>query len=753
MKDRNNSISSGQLLAESEENKRAAWKSSDRAESPINAGFRAPAGEKIFLPTISQRSEVFIEFVTVAKAAELEGESCRVVTNRCSNRQHKKHYRGAEKVRVNGVDVWRIPVNSLSSSATAKYRKQQKAARLAELEQQTGVKDLSVPTPTVHEPEYALQWERFERKPGGVKEAAQKALDALLAYWELVDSGVSKESAKKAVEASHGAARATLHRSISKTKGHPRRHWLPLLCPQWHGGRERAPYTPEAQAYILALKIRSPHTNLRTIIREAKKEGANKGWLIPSEDTVAKRLKEEAAWLTGGMKALERSFPTVERDYLTMAVHQCWESDGRRADVFCVWPDGQVARPFVIAWREVRTRKVLSLRICFNPDAEAVMASFGAALAHARTIPELVKIDNGREYANKAFTGAQKTRYRFKPKVDEAIGILTSMGIVAKWAKPGQGRDKPIESWWNVIAENCDKSPAFAGAYCGNNPASKPEDFDKKKAVPVEAYAAKLIETVNKFHNRPHRGHGMSGRTPLQVEAELASTWVPKPPNESELRRCKMGVRSLKLDKKEATFKFAIDGYLPRRYWHEALADLPLSMRDRHFNVHYEWDNPDAPVAVYSGDTFICDAAPIDRIPFIEGGEKVHAHMEAKGQYIKQRKNAINAAKELVNVAMPVYRHASAAIPLSQPQFEAALVPPRSMPEPEQPASTIQPLPGKPGEFIDVETGEVLLGQAAKLERNRQQQANERQEGAESDEELEELARKQWEKNVPAYFR
>jgi len=710
----------------------------DHAESAVNIEFPANSTEITTRPMITQRSSVSARLLTVTQAADLLAVHEATIRTNC----RKGKYPGAQKQFGNGGEGWLIPVASLPKAAQKAHAK--KAA--AELLNKAHVNEPAEVLPTVSDAEYALQWELFERKPGSVKDAAQKALDALLAYCELVDSGMPKETAKQAIEASHGAARATLHRAITKTKKHPRRHWLPLLCPQWHGGRERAEYTPEAQAFILALRVRSPETNLRALIRAAKKEGEGKGWIIPSEDTVAKRLGEESAWLTGGMKALERSFPVVERDYASLALHQCWESDGRRADVFCVWPDGTIAKPFVIVWRDVRSRQVLSIRICLNPDAEAVLGSFGSAMAKAQAIPATVKIDNGREYANKAFTGAQKTRYRFKPKVDEAIGILTAMGVVAKWSKPGQGRDKPIESWWNVIAEECDKYPAFAGAYCGKNVVSKPEDFDIAKAVPVEAYAAQFIKCVDEFHQRPHQGHGMNLRTPNEVYKELSATRTPNPPNESELRRCKMGVKSLKLDKKEATFKFRIDGHLPRRYWHEALSDLPLSMRDRRFNVHYEWDDPDAPVAVYSGDTFICDAMPIGRIDFLESdGVEVNAHTAAKGAFIKPRAKAISALKASVKLALPGFSQMPESAPLTIPIAELVL------PNCGEDVKQEQTKASAPSDAPDANARLAALKR--KMDETRQAREMALLGVQPSPEQLDEMKRQQQEKNLQAYLR
>jgi putative transposase len=710
----------------------------DHAENAANIELSTNATTIATRPMIAKRSSATTDLLSVMQVAELLAVHEATIRTNC----RKGKYPGAQKQFVNGGEGWFIPIASLPKAAQKAHAK--RAA--VELLKKVSVNKLAAVVPAIPDAEYALQWELFERKPGSVKDAAQKALDALLAYCELVDSGMPKEGAKKAIEASHGLARATLHRAISKTKKHPRRHWLPLLCPQWHGGRERAEYTPEAQAFILALRVRSPETNLRTLIRIAKKEGEGKGWVIPSEDTVAKRLGEESAWLTGGMKALERSFPVVERDYASLALHQCWESDGRRADVFCVWPDGTIAKPFVIVWRDVRTRYVLSIRICLNPDAEAVLGSFGSAMAKAQAIPATVKIDNGREYANKAFTGAQTTRYRFKPKVDEAIGILTAMGVVAKWSKPGQGRDKPIESWWNVIAEGCDKYPAFAGAYCGKNVVSKPEDFDIAKAIPLKSYAAQFINCVNEFHQRPHAGHGMSLRKPSDVYGELSATRTPNPPNESELRRCKMGVKSLKLDKKEATFKFRIDGHVPRRYWHEALSDLPLSMRDTRFNVHYEWDDPDAAVAVYSGDTFICDAMPIGRIDFLESdSEDVIAHMSAKGEFIKPRAKAISAIKASGKLALPDFSQMQESASLSMP--DTVLVLPNKEPVKSSAPSPLHPISN------DQDENARLAALKRKMEEARQARNTALMGVQQSPEELDEMQRKQREKSLQAYLR
>lgn len=652
----------------------------------------------------AELAELANNYLTVEEVAELEGIVPRSIRKRCD----AGRYKDAKKELNQGKYTWLIPITSLPASAQKVYAKKFALAAIG----QTGAKDVMLTPPPLAHDEYAQLWERFERKGRNFKTKAQESLDTLLAYLELRNTGLSVSYAEQAMRQSHGVSRATLYRDFNMTKHHPREHWLPLLCPNHRGGRERAEFTPEAYEFIRALKMKSPSTNLRVLIREAQKAGEGKGWVLPSEDTIAKRLKEEPAWMYNGAKALERGFPTVERDYASLTVNQLWESDGRKVDVWCRWPDGTVNRPFAIAIRDVRTRKVLGIRLCHAPDAEAVLGVFGSALSRTMAIPEKFSLDNGREYANKAFTGQQKTRYRFKHIVDEAIGILTALGVSVKWSKPGQGRDKPIESWWRTIAENVDKHPIFAGAYCGNNPSNKPEDFNVKNAVLVETYAAKLIEEIIAFGEKPNSGHGMNYRTPDSLYEELMQTKKCRTPNLSQIRRCKMGVVALKLDTKDSSFRFKMKGYaLPMKYWAVELSDLPLSERGGMFNVHYEWGEPNEPVSVYRGDVFICDAKPMGRIDFLESsdGENVKAHMANKGEFMKTRRQAISAAKKKGVATVPDANSSMSLPPIKLSTGEHIIAPSTKPKALAAPVSAFEPVEGNPNALKHKATGKILI--------------------------------------------
>lgn len=151
---------------------------------------------------------------------------------------------------------------------------------------------------------------------------------------------------------------------------------------------------------------------------------------------------------------------------------------------------------------------------------------------------------------------------------------------------------------------------------------------------------------------------------------------------------------------------------MPMKYWAEALADLSVSERGGKFNVRYDWGDPNSSVSVYRGDVFICDADPLGRVDFIEeqGGGKVGAHMEAKSKFMKQRKKAINAAKEGGSVALPDGSGGLPLPPMVAPNQELVIAPSTKMRTVAAPVSPIQTVPGKPGKHGRFFLGTCLIG-------------------------------------------
>jgi putative transposase len=498
--------------------------------------------------------------------------------------------------------------------------------------------------------EYSSIWEEYERSGVTHKRRAEAAHEALLTFRRKVDAGFSVGEAEKEAASQHGTSKPTLWRYRQATKGHPPMHWLPLLSPRYKGGRPPAEFTEAAYDYIRSGVFSTSKQPWAIVLKEAREQAKANGWVIPGDAAIRARLEKEPKWLDTvgrtGPKALERSYPAIKRDYSRLALHELWESDGRKSDVFCIWPDGTVARPFIIVWREVRSRLVLGVKGFINPSMAAVLAAFGMALSRAETAPAFAKIDNGPEYAGKQVTGGQANRYRFKVVTGEPIGVMTAVGTKVEWSKPGRGQDKPVEAFWNFIVGRCDKAKEFEGAYCGKDTPSKPEPYGLKNTIPIALYGAKLAAVIEYF-NTEHRhiGSGMNGRTPFEVYSELAAKTKSKPVDPTHIRLCKMGLKQIKPNATDATYTLTIPGYGLCRYWSETIAGLPRDVLSRKHAVYYDLENPRSPVSVYDGRQWLGDAPQFEELPFRNTGDGPGNHVKAKNAWLKPKVAALKQIK------------------------------------------------------------------------------------------------------------
>ena len=442
--------------------------------------------------------------------------------------------------------------------------------------------------------------------------------------------------------------------------------------------RPLAPFSTQAYQYILARMLNTSKTPLAVVLNDARKLAVQQGWTIPSTDAVRHRLAQEPDWLwkvgREGEKALERSYPAVERDYSTLGIHELWESDGRRVDVWCIWPDGTIARPVLMIWRDVRTRAVLSVRGAMSENTALVLDAFGMALQRTGTAPENAKIDNGRAYASKAATGGQANRYRFNIQPGEQPGVITLVGTKVIWAPPGRGQSKAIESFWGQFAEHVDKLPEFQGAYCGNGPHAKPENFCRANAVPIALYAAAVDRWLQWYNNEHrHEGSGMNGRTPMEVYAELtAQAGKRKPVDPAHIQMCFSAMALVKPSKQDHAYRLTIPGFGECRYYSAEIAALPSSVHQRKHCLYYPQDmgGPPAEVQVWDGGKWLGNARQIQAVPFLGAHEQAAQHIKAKQASLAPKKKYLKQVKQggqQLALALPSPAQGLQALP--QPAF------------------------------------------------------------------------------------
>jgi putative transposase len=484
-------------------------------------------------------------------------------------------------------------------------------------------------------------WARFDRAPKRFKEEAERRNRIMRIFEQMRREGVPIGTIADNIKREHGVSRRALERWRDRIKGQSTHDWVPLLMPNWKPREVRAEFTEEAWEHIKADWGRTTKPSLTSCYRRAQKLAAERGWVLPSLDAVERRINTLPTWWKKlhreGAQALAMSYPHQLRDYSGLKVHELWGADGRKADVFCRWPDGTVARPIIVAWADVRTRVVLGYEIGKSETADLIRLAFKRAAEESRALPNEALLDNGRGFASKLMTGGQPTRYRFKVKEEEVPGILTLMGISVVWATPGHGQAKPIESWWRTLAE-ADRRPEFQGAYCGNRPDAKPEDFDPKKAVPIEVYRRIVAEEIEDYHRRAHRGNAMHGQSPLEMYTQLLEHTPVTQPTKAQLRLCLLAAEAVKPNPKDQSISI-----LGNRYWTERCADLRT---DRTYVVRFNPEDAAEPVAVYDRDKFLFEAPLIEATGF-RNQDAANEFNRARNQHVKGKRQAEQAARDM----------------------------------------------------------------------------------------------------------
>lgn len=597
-------------------------------------------------------------WLTVAEAAKLLSASERTVQRNCAS----GHFT-TKKINANGGQQYRILLASLPPEIQQAYfeanvgrslppQDGQAATRtvdtnILEPARKTAAEDGTIgrlkvePVPVIDHAQRSALWDEFQRASAGHQAKAERDFNVLCAYADLKRAGASKGDIIEQLrrQFGKGVSKTNLWALQQRVRGQDRSVWLPMLMPRWKGRTKRAAFSEEAWAWIKDQWGILSKPTLASVYRRAIQLARAKDWQIPSIDAVQARIDALPEWervlLREGKEALAKLYPAQQRDYTPLSLHQIWCSDGRKADVFCRWENGEISRPIVVAWMDLRSRVCLGWEVGRSESSYLIRLAFKRAAENSHALPEEALVDNGRGFASKLLTGGIPNRYRFKVSEKDVLGVLPRMGVEVRWALPGHGQSKPIESWWRTLAE-MDKRSEFQGAYCGNRPYAKPEDFDPKKAVPIELYRRILAEEISAYHARPHRGSGMGRSSPREMYEALLPGVAPKQPTKAQLAMCLLAAESIKLDKRDRSVKV-----LGNRYWSETLTALPC---DRTYTVLFNPEDAKEPIVVCDGTRVLCEAPLVQAVGFSnKAAAKDHAH--ESGKFRKARVQMVQASQ------------------------------------------------------------------------------------------------------------
>lgn len=504
-------------------------------------------------------------------------------------------------------------------------------------------------------------WEHYAQAGQKQKDEAERRLKALDLLASLQATGLNRKEAIELVRAQHGVTRPSLYRWLDAVKGAHFSDRLALLLPHYAGRTVLAECEDEAWELFRADYLRLEQPTIADCYRRLGRIAAERGWRLPTQATFTNWVKSRIPLTTRvlmreGDNALLRLYPAQERSVAALHAMEWINGDGYQHNVFVKWPDGAIERPKTWFWQDVYSRRILAYRIDVTENTDQIRLAFGD-LVEQYGIPAHATIDNTRAAANKWLTGRTPNRYRFKVKEDDPAGLLTKLGVEVHWtsvyAGKGHGQAKPIERAFGVggLGEAVDKHPAFAGAWTGNNPMTKPENY-ASKAVDLETFVTTLQQEILAWNARAGRRTEICQGV-LSFDAAFNNSYATAPirrPTEEQRRWWLLAAEAVKV-RKDATFSLEAGAQIGggrNRYYTDQLFDY--GEKGKKIVVRFDPSSLHEQVHCYTLDgSYI---GPADLFESAGFGDTATARIYNRGrkQFIKATKQAI-AAEERMDAA------------------------------------------------------------------------------------------------------
>ena len=383
----------------------------------------------------------------------------------------------------------------------------------------------------------------------------RKVLQTVLELERPGETPMSVAVAYAATEA--GISARTVWNWFGLVKGQAEADWLYLLAPRNKAGartEKTSTCSPAFMDHLKGLFLQLEGPSFAQAYRDAVRIAEHKGWGTLPNRTARRRLNEQVprvvqVYAREGIAGLERCFPPMIRSKLEMHAMEHVNADCHKFDVFTEWEDGYIDRCQIVAFQDIYSGKVLSWRIDHTPNEAAVMSAFGE-MVETWGIPAHCTFDNGREFAAKWLSGGVKTRYRGKVRDDDPMGVLPLLGIQIHWATPGHGQAKPVERSFRDFASDIAKDIRFAGAYVGNRPDAKPENY-KSRAIPIKDFIRVVGERIQEHNARIGRlSETAAGRSFDITFAESYERSAIRRATDEQKRLWLMGQKTLTMQKK-----------------------------------------------------------------------------------------------------------------------------------------------------------------------------------------------------------
>jgi hypothetical protein len=518
-------------------------------------------------------------------------------------------------------------------------------------------------------------WDWLASRPASIQEEGKRRADICMVVRRLIDSGVRTRRAIGEAARAAQVPESTLRRwwygdgRLPGAAHVDAGDYAPALAPRYAGCDAAAEIDPQAWDHIKADWLRPEQPALTACYRRLIAAAAQHGWAVPSYATVARRI-DALPWQVvvlarEGEEALKRRLPHVKRMRGNLHALQAVCADGHTFDLRVELPSGSVGRPVMVAWQDIYSGKLLAWRCGETLNQHLVRLSFGE-LVERYGVPEHAFLDNGREFANKWMTGGAPTRFRFRVREDDPVGIFGLLGVTVHWTTPYHGQAKPIERAFRDLCDGIAKHPAAAGAYTGNSPVTKPDNYGSR-ALRWDDFVA-IVDAGIREHNARagRRTETARGRSFDEAFAESYGSNVIRKATAEQRRLWLLAADGVKV---RDTGHVAVAGNL---YWGEAVA----AHAGRRVVVRFDPDRLAEPVHVYDLAGAYIGEAGCTQANFIDA-EAAKDHARANRQRIRAAREQLAAQRRMDVIAAAQRLPAAQQAPAPTPPAAVRLIAPR----------------------------------------------------------------------------
>jgi transposase InsO family protein len=485
----------------------------------------------------------------------------------------------------------------------------------------------------------ARLWDWYATRPARVQKEAERRLSVLCRVEAAELAGLNRSAAVATAALQAGVAGSTIWEWFSLVAGAARTDWLPVLAPRPMGGGKKAEIDDDVWTFFKSDWLRPERPTLSTCYRRTQEFATSRGLAVPHLKTLQRRIERDVppsvvAALRNGAEAVRKILPPQIRTVANLHALEIVNIDGHKWDVFVKFPataayKERIARPMMVAIQDVYSRKILAWRFGDSENAVLTRLVF-ADLFQKWGIPDAVLLDNGRAFASKWITGGAATRFRFKILEDEPLGLLTQLQIRNMWATPYRGQSKPIERAFRDFCDAIAKHPAFAGAYTGNKPDAKPENYGSR-AVDFDLFEKVVARGIAEHNARQGRRTEMAhGRSFDDAWAESYAVAPIRKAAPEHLRRALLAAERRRSHRETGAITL-----MGNRYWTPELGRHAGQL----MTVRFDPDNLHSEVHVYDQSEAFVVSAPIwEAVGFADAeAARQRARLEAEHRRVVKR--------------------------------------------------------------------------------------------------------------------